>query len=94
MIKYKCWWYGKKLIQISQWFPSSKKCHKCGHIHKDLKDQKEWTCPHCKTHHDRDVNASKNIELEGLRIFLKDLMNLWDGGDRTVILFSVESTSP
>ena len=94
MIKYKCKWYGKKLIQISQWFPSSKKCHKCGYIHKDLKDEKEWTCPHCKTHHDRDVNAAKNIELEGLRIFLNDIMNLWDRGDSTVILFSVESTSP
>ena len=94
MIKYKCKWYGKKLIQISQWFPSSKKCSKCGYIHKDLKDEKEWTCPHCKTHNDRDINAAKNIELEGLRIFLNDIMNLWDRGDSTVILFSVESTSP
>ena len=65
MIKYKCKWYGKKLIQISQWFSSSKKCNKCGHIHKNLKNEKEWTCPHCKTHHDRDINASRNIEDEG-----------------------------
>ena len=94
MIKYKCKWYGKILIQISQWFPSSKKCSTCGYIHKGLKDKKEWKCPICKTLHDRDVNAAKNIEFEGLRIFLKDLMNLRDGGDSTVILFSVESTGP
>ena len=69
-------------------------CRNCGYIHKGLKDKKEWKCPICKTLHDRDVNASINIEFEGLRIFHKDLMNLRDGGDSTVILFSVESTGP
>ncbi|WP_407416214.1 RNA-guided endonuclease TnpB family protein [Methanobrevibacter sp.] len=60
MIKYKCKWYGKKLVQISRWFPSSKNCSKCGYYYKNLKDnQKEWICPSCKTKHDRDVNTAK-----------------------------------
>ena len=66
MIKYKCEWYGKKFIQINRWFASSKNCSQCGYYYKDLGDKKEWTCPHCQTHHDRDINAAKNIKKEGL----------------------------
>ena len=95
MIKYKCEWYGKKFIQISKWFPSSKICSQCGYYYKDLGDKKEWTCPHCQTHHDRDINAAKNIKKEGLIDLIDEtLVNLRNWGDSTVILLSWESTSP
>ena len=95
MIKYKCEWYDKIFVQISQWHPSSKNCHVCGYYNKDLGDEKKWTCPHCKTQHDRDINAAKNIEQEGFRLLSeKNKMNLRDWGDSTVKLLSWESTSP
>ena len=95
MIKYKCEWYDKIFVQISQWHPSSKNCHVCGYYNKDLGDEKKWTCPHCKTQHDRDINAAKNIEQEGYRLLSeKNKMNLRDWGDSTVKLLSWESTCP
>ena len=95
MIKYKCEWYGKKFIQINRWFPSSKNCSQCGYYYKDLGDKKEWTCPHCQTHHDRDINAAKNIKKEGLIDLIDEtFVNLRNWGDSTVILLSWESTSP
>ena len=95
MIKYKCQWYDKIFIQISQWHPSSKNCNVCRYYNKDLGDEKKWTCPHCKTQHDRDINAAKNIKQEGFRLLKeKNKMNLRDWGDSTVILLSWESTSP
>ena len=95
MIKYKCQWYDKIFIQISQWHPSSKNCNVCGYYNKNLGDEKKWTCPHCKTQHDRDINAAKNIKQEGFRLLKeKNKMNLRDWGDSTVILLSWESTSP
>ena len=95
MIKYKCEWYGKKFIQINRWFASSKNCSQCGYYYKDLGDKKEWTCPHCQTHHDRDINAAKNIKKEGLIDLIDEtLVNLRNWGDSTVILLSWESTSP
>ena len=69
MIKYKTDWYGKTLIQIDRFFPSSKKCHVCGHINHELTlDIREWTCPHCKTELHRDINAAINILNEAERI--------------------------
>ncbi|MBE6495515.1 MAG: transposase [Methanobrevibacter thaueri] len=95
MIKYKCEWYDKIFVQISQWYPSSKNCNVCGYYNKDLGDEKRWVCPHCKTQHDRDINAAKNIEQEGFRLLSeKNKMNLRDWGDSTVILLSWESTCP
>ncbi|MDX8044451.1 IS200/IS605 family element RNA-guided endonuclease TnpB [Gracilibacillus sp. S3-1-1] len=68
-LTYKAKWYGKKIVKISRWFPSSQLCSACGHYDgKKSLDIREWTCPACHTHHDRDVNASKNILAEGLRI--------------------------
>ena len=94
-IKYKCEWYGKKFIQINRWFPSSKNCSQCGYYYKDLSDKKEWTCPHCQTHHDRDINAAKNIQKEGLIDLIDEtFVNLRIWRDSTVILLSWESTSP
>lgn len=92
-IKYKCEWHDKEFIQISRWFPSSKKCHNCGYIHHDLKDEKHWTCPKCGQHHNRDINASKNILKEGLHILREKILNLWCGGDSTVILEALASTA-
>ena len=68
-LQYKADWYGREIIKIDKWFPSSQICSKCGH--KDGKKPlniRDWTCPICHTHHDRDINASKNILTEGLRI--------------------------
>ena len=68
-LQYKADWYGHEIIKVDTWFPSSQICSECGH--KDGKkslDIREWTCPICHTHHDRDINASINILIEGLRI--------------------------
>jgi len=69
ILTYKCNWYGRDLIQIDRFFPSSKLCGECGHKNNDLtlKDR-EWKCPSCDTIHLRDLNAAKNILKEGLRI--------------------------
>jgi putative transposase len=61
-LAYKCEWYGRELIKIDRWFPSSKRCGNCGHIVDKLPlNIREWKCPKCGTNHDRDINASKNI---------------------------------
>ena len=61
-LDYKTEWYGKNLIRIGQFEPSSKICSVCGSINNELKlSDREWTCKSCNTHHDRDINASKNI---------------------------------
>ena len=59
----------KKVFLIERYYPSSKTCSKCGHIHKDLKLQdRHWQCPNCGANHDRDFNAALNILYEGRRI--------------------------
>lgn len=69
-IRYKADWYGKTLVEVEKSFPSSQLCHVCGHKNTQVKDLsvREWTCPDCHTSHDRDVNASINIEKDALRI--------------------------
>ena len=71
MLTYKAEWYGKTLIKVDRWFPSSKTCSNCSHVlSKDaltLSDR-AWDCKICHTHHDRDINASINILNEGLRL--------------------------
>ena len=61
-LEYKSEWYGKNILFIGRFEPSSKLCHKCGYINRDLtlKDR-EWVCLVCGEHHDRDVNAAINI---------------------------------
>ena len=67
MLAYKCQWYGINLVKIGRFQPSSKQCSCCGHINRTLTlSVREWTCPECGTHHDRDYNASVNIKYFGL----------------------------
>jgi putative transposase len=60
---------GGKLVEIDRWFPSSKLCSNCFYQIGEMPlDVREWTCPHCGTHHDRDGNAAINIRAEGIRM--------------------------
>lgn len=69
MLEYKSLWYGKKLVNIDRFFPSSKLCSNCGYVLPDIDlKTREWSCPVCNTYHDRDYNASVNILNEGLRL--------------------------
>ena len=70
-LEYKCKWYGRQLIVIDRFYPSSKTCYNCGYIYKDLKlSEREWICPHCGKLIDRDYNASLNILDNGLKQIL------------------------
>lgn len=67
-LEYKCRFYGRHLIVIDRFYPSSKACHQCGYINKNLKlSEREWICPKCGQIIDRDYNAALNILDEGLR---------------------------
>lgn len=69
MLDYKCKWYGRQLIVINRWSPTSKTCNSCSYIMKDWNlGIREWICPNCHTKHDRDINAAKNILDEGMKI--------------------------
>ena len=68
-LEYKCEWYGKELVKIDRYFPSSKRCGNCGYIVDKLPlNIREWECPECGTNHDRDINASQNILAAGLAV--------------------------
>ncbi|MEU0884967.1 RNA-guided endonuclease TnpB family protein [Lentzea sp. NPDC005914] len=65
-LEYKCERAGRTLVVIDRWYPSSKTCSTCGHLFAALKlSTRHWTCPGCRTRHDRDVNAAKNILAAG-----------------------------
>ena len=68
-LHYKADWYGKKIVTISRWFPSSQLCSFCGESSgKKALSIRKWTCEGCGAHHDRDINASLNILKEGLNL--------------------------
>ena len=69
-LEYKAEWYGKTISKIDRFYPSSQLCSNCGYKNPALKDTgiREYDCPECGTHHDRDINAAINILREGLRI--------------------------
>ena len=68
-LKNKAMMNDKFVIEVDRWFASSKTCHKCGYVYKGLTlGEREWTCPICGEHHDRDLNAAMNILIEGQRM--------------------------
>jgi putative transposase len=65
-LAYKCERYGRRLVIIDRWYPSSKTCSGCGHLLADLSlSTRHWRCPSCGARHDRDINAAKNILAAG-----------------------------
>jgi len=68
-LAYKAQWYGRTPVKIDRWFPSSKICSCCSYVLESLDlEVREWMCPNCGTHHDRDVNAANTVLTEGLRL--------------------------
>lgn len=68
-LSYKAQWYGRTLVQVDRFYPSSRLCHDCGHKYAGLRlSEREWVCERCGTSHDRDVNAALNIRDEALRL--------------------------
>ena len=80
MLEYKAKWYGKTLVKIGRFYPSSKTCHHCGHVNDDLSlADRYYTCPYCGELIDRDLNAAKNILDEGLRNISAGTVDYTDG---------------
>ena len=76
-LEYKCAWNKKQLVVVDKFFPSSQLCSVCGARNEKVKNLgiRYWICPHCKTKHDRDMNAANNILQEGLKLLALDKQN-------------------
>ena len=73
MLEYKMTWRGKHLVKVDRFYPSSKLCSNCDFKNDALTlKEREWTCPECGIHHDRDENAAKNLDKEGKRILREE----------------------
>ena len=69
MLEYKANWYGRKLVFVDRFYPSSKTCNHCGYVNKKLKlSDRQWVCPNCGEIIERDYNAALNIRDEGVRL--------------------------
>ena len=68
-LEYKARWYGREVVKIDRWYPSSKRCSDCGYTAEKMPlNVRQWTCPDCGANHDRDVNAARNILAAGLAV--------------------------
>ena len=98
MLTYKAEWNDKKVVKIDRFYPSSQTCSVCGYVNKDTKklSVREWECPSCHTHHDRDVNAAINILRVGLKQYTSAGTADYTGGGgvRADLLESHSSVKP
>ena len=98
MLTYKAEWNDKKIVKIDRFSPSSQTCNVCGYVNKQIKDLsiREWECPICHTHHDRDVNAAINILRIGLNNNISAGTVDYTGGEevRADLLESHSSVKP
>ena len=100
LCEYKGQWYGCHIQKIGRFFPSSKLCSACGEIHPTLKlSERKWVCAGCGTIHHRDLNASKNILVEGLRLLNSSTVGATGinaGGEsvRPELVLSIQAVSP
>ena len=97
MLTYKAEWNGKKIVKVDRYFPSSQTCHICGYVNKQIKDLsvREWECPVCHAHHDRDVNAAINILRIGLNNISAGTVDYTGGEEvRADLLESHSSVKP
>ena len=68
-LEYKANWYGRELVGIDKWYPSSKRCSDCGYTMPKMPlNVRQWTCPECGSIHDRDINAARNVLAAGLAV--------------------------
>ena len=82
---YKADWYGRQIVFINRFYPSSKTCNNCGWINQDLTlDIREWTCPNCNIKHDRNLNAAINIHNVGMNWFNQETKNKTVSGTDSV----------
>ena len=78
-IRYKSGWYGTRIVEADQWYPSSKTCSACGVVNTELGREPRWSCPSCGVIHDRNANAARNLQKLALLAVGEDVM-LLDGG--------------
>jgi len=97
LLQYKCDWYGKELVKVNRFYPSSKTCGDCGWINQELNlSMRDWTCNSCGVIHNRDVNASRNILKEGLKNISAGTVE-YKGGEEirpTLLAHSVKPEAP